>query len=481
MSLNHFLFSQSTEFNLLLAYMHQALIQPKHEQKSRAWLVRLVLILSLWFGLHPAPLAAQEVQGLTLQQCISLALENSKSIGIAEAKADQALYRFREIRSANFPTLNAQFIYQHLSPITPSTISFPVPINGQTEFALNPNIQNQYQLNATVRQPLFNGLRTRREYLASDFTYKARQKELLDEQLEVEYNVKNLYWNLYRAREQKTILAENIKQVQAHLQDVQNFLSQNLATQNDLLKVKLQLSNVRLSAISVENAIQTTNAALCSQMGLPLDTEIKTLSSPEVSEYELSLPELDRLTENALFNRPDLRALKLQLSAVDVQYRLGHAEFAPFLNFVGSFDYNNPNQRIFPLSQTFNFTYNLSFALTYEVWSWGKRFHQLKQARSVIRQTKGGIGMLEDGIRLEVRQNYLEIRRAKEQITLARETVLQAEENFRIGKDKFQNGLILNSDLIDAETLLLNAKTNLLTAQVDYQLSVARLNKAVGQ
>ena len=446
---------------------------------SYIWNLILLFPLSIAAQMTSGSLAA--TQTLTLQQCIEVALQNSRRLGIAKARIEQAEFKYKETRSYNFPVLRTQFLYTHLSRITPTTISFPIPINGQSEFALNPNIQNFFQYQLAVQQPIFNGLRTRRDYLANRFLHQASQKDLLKEQLEVEYNVKNYYWNLYRVRKQKEILEENLAQVNAHLKDVENFLQQGLATQNDLLKVKLQSSNVRLALISVENSIQTVNAALCNEMGYPLTTTIVPASTPEVDEYELALPEMSRLTDNALFNRPDLRTLKLQYKAAEVQYRLGWSEFAPFLNFQGKLDYNNPNQRIFPLEQKFNLTWDWTFALTYELWSWGKRFHLLRQAKSVMRQTQGYIGMLEDGIKLEVKQNYLDIQRAREQITLARETVLQAEENFRVGQDKFKQGLLLNSELLDAEVLLLESRNNLLAAQVDYQLSRARLNKAVGQ
>ena len=47
--------------------------------------------------------------------------------------------------------------------------------------------------------------------------------------------------------------------------------------------------------------------------------------------------------------------------------------------------------------------------------------------------------------------------------------------------EKFKQGVALNSDLLDAEVALLQAKTNLTQAQIDYEISVARLEKSVGE
>ncbi|MDP4116097.1 MAG: TolC family protein, partial [Bacteroidota bacterium] len=59
--------------------------------------------------------------------------------------------------------------------------------------------------------------------------------------------------------------------------------------------------------------------------------------------------------------------------------------------------------------------------------------------------------------------------------------VEQAEENYRLTADKFKEGLALNSDLLDAETSLLQANTNYIQSIADFNISKAKLEKAIGQ
>ena len=63
---------------------------------------------------------------------------------------------------------------------------------------------------------------------------------------------------------------------------------------------------------------------------------------------------------------------------------------------------------------------------------------------------------------------------------VSRQTVKQAEENYRVTDEKYKQGLTLNSELLDAEVALAQARTDYVQAQVDYELSLAKLDRAIG-
>ena len=89
--------------------------------------------------------------------------------------------------------------------------------------------------------------------------------------------------------------------------------------------------------------------------------------------------------------------------------------------------------------------------------------------------------MIKDGVMLEVTQSYLGVNQAKERKAVSEEGVKQAEENYRVMDDKYKLGMTQNSELLDAEVMLLQAKLNLTQSLVDYELSMARLSKAIGE
>jgi len=115
------------------------------------------------------------------------------------------------------------------------------------------------------------------------------------------------------------------------------------------------------------------------------------------------------------------------------------------------------------------------------VWDWMTTAHQTDQAEAQAAQAKDGLGMIKDGITLEVTQNYLNMKQAYKKVTLAELTVQQAEENMRVTSGKFKSGLVTSSEVIDAETALISAKTNLSASTVDCELAKAKLDKSIGK
>ena len=62
---------------------------------------------------------------------------------------------------------------------------------------------------------------------------------------------------------------------------------------------------------------------------------------------------------------------------------------------------------------------------------------------------------------------------------LTKETVEQAKENYRVTNEKYKSGLLLNSEVVDAETSLLLAEINNITTIADYLIVIARLEKSI--
>jgi len=56
----------------------------------------------------------------------------------------------------------------------------------------------------------------------------------------------------------------------------------------------------------------------------------------------------------------------------------------------------------------------------------------------------------------------------------------QAEEAFSLAKINFKSGAITNLDLLDAETSVSESRLLLLKSNIDYNVSVYKLNIAVG-
>jgi outer membrane protein TolC len=431
--------------------------------------------------------SAQKQMSLTLDQSIGLGLDNSRILHASRMGADAAEARSSEASAAQLPSLKATGSYTRLSDVPPFVLTLPPPMSGS--YTISPTIVNNYNLRLTLQQPLFTGFRVQSGASMADNAAKAAGEDYNRDRSELVYAVTNAYWSLFKAIEFKKLIDETAGQVKAHLTDVQNFLAQGLATNNDVLKVQVQYSSIQLQQIDANNNVQLAMIGLNNVMGIPLETQVTLASAPAEPGMAPgdsligpgTLPAVDILAERALERRPELKALDYRVQAGEDGVRLARSGWFPQVYLTGNYNYARPNQRLVPTQDIFKDTWDVSLVASWDIWNWGSTVHQTHQAQAQLSQVMDAKSALRDGVRLEVTQAYLNLKQSGERIGVSRQGVEQSQENYRVTNERFKSGLALNSDLLDAEVALLQAKTSFTQSLVDYQLSAARLRKAIGQ
>jgi outer membrane protein TolC len=443
-------------------------------------LASIILCLSFAATSSAAPPAdSGKTLSITVDQSVQLGMENSKSLHESLMKVQQAGAQESEVRTNELPSLTANGSYTRLSPITPFDI-----VLGRLTYVVVPNILNNYSGRISAQQPLFTGFRLESDKNAAEYSTRASENDYTSDKNQLVYNVKNAYWSLFRAIELEKVVAENIEEVKAHLNDVQNLMDQGMATNNDLLRVQVQLSNTELLQIDAKNNIELAMVGLDNAMGVPLDTRIALQSVPRPladTTVGQHIGNLDSLIAAAIDNRPDLRALDFRVKASDESVKAAESGWYPQVYLFGDYVDARPNSRYFPEIDMFKDSWDFGVTASWNIWNWGATIDQTNEAQAQRSQAQDALLQLRDGVTLEVTQSYLNLKKTVEQIGVSAEGVKQAQENYRVTNEKFKSGLALNSDVLDAELSLLQAKTNYTQALVDYELANAQLVKSIGQ
>ncbi|MHB1688265.1 MAG: TolC family protein [Ignavibacteriaceae bacterium] len=432
------------------------------------------LLIVLFTGILISSSALAQQKKITLQEGIEIGLQNSKTLHSSKMKVLSAEAGLSAINASRLPSLSLSAAYTRLSPVNPFT--FTVKPFGA--FTLSPSILDNYNLKLSLQQPLFTGFKLSSGSKIAEYSSLAAKQQYNSDEQNLILNIKNAYWGLFSAEKVKEAVDDNFQQVKAHLSDVQNFFKQGLSTKNDVLKVEVQLSEIQLQQIDARNSVKIAEVNLDNIIGLPLSTDLQIQKNVDVSgnaDYDL-----DQLINQAMQNRPDLKAMQYQVEASKTGITLAQSNWYPQIYLTGNYYYAKPNQRILPIRNQFDATWDVGVGLSFNLWNWGATKDQTTQAEAQYEQTNDGYKTLKDAITLEVTQDYYNMIKAKEKVLVAEQTVSQAEENYRVTDDKFKQGLTLNSELLDAETALLQAKTNQIQAQVEYELAVARIERSTG-
>ncbi|MDX9923377.1 MAG: TolC family protein [Ignavibacteriaceae bacterium] len=431
------------------------------------------LIIGLLIGLSSIGNAQERIK-MTVEDAIQTGLKNSKTLDASSMKVVAAEARSKEVFAGLLPAVKFNAGYRRLSEVDPFKINTPFG-----NFVVSPSILDNYTTQLTVSQPLFAGLRLLSSSKIADKNYEASKEDFQKDQSDLIYNIQNAYWNLFKAEQMKKVIDENLEMIQAHVNDATNLLNAGLLTQNDKLKLEVQLSDAQLKQLDASNNVRLAMIGLNNVLSIPLTTEIEIVS--EVKRSEADFGELNTLVNAAIEERPEVKAAKLRVKAAEYGVTAARAGWYPQISVSGNLYYSRPNQRIVPAEDKFNSTWDVGVNLSMSIWDWLTTAHQTEQAKAQLAQGIDALGIIKDGVSLEVNQYYLLVNQSKRRIELSELTVKQAEENMRVTSERFKGGTALSTDAIDAEVSLLSAKINYTNSLVDFELSKARLKKALGK
>jgi len=426
------------------------------------------------------PPAPEDRLELTVEQCVDLGLTYSRSLYASLMDVLIARARAREVAAKKLPTLAFTASTTRLSDIPPFELTVELPSMPPMKFVLAGTILNSTTFKMTAQQPLFTGFALESASRAARLSAQAAKLTHDRDRAELVYGIRQAYWGLVQARELGRLIDENVGLVAAHLGDVQRLFEQGLAKNHDVMKVRVQLSQMKLTQLEAGNRVKLSSMGLCSLLGLSLDREVIPLSTATADGNDPPVAE-DAAVARALADRPELKALSSRQQAAKEGVRLARSAYLPQVALVGNYTVANPNTRYQPVETRFRDDWDISVGLSWTLWNSRATAFQVQQAKLQVQQAEAARGQLVDAITLEVRQNLFDLLQAREKIKLAGESVQQAEENHRITRERFKAGLTTNSELLDAEVFLLQTKVSRTQAQIEYVLAVARLDKSMGK
>lgn len=438
----------------------------------------LVLLFSIGLaGLNPAARGfAQVSTELTVEESVRLGLEHNARLRAARTDADAARAAHREVRASRMPAVRTQAGYTRLGGEIPEG-DFILP-GLDTAIALLPIEMNRYHAELSLEQPLFTGFRLQNRVRAAGHEADAARLVADQEAVDVGYEIRRAYWGLTAAIAVREAVDGALEQVDEHLRNVQTRVAAGTALTSEQLAAQTRRSEVLLDRIEAENAVRIGRLELSRGIGLPLDTPIQPVETPEVEPLPA---DLDVLVARSLEARPQLAAQLEQLRALRAQLDVARGTRLPELAFVGRYVYARPSPYAITDQDQFRGTWEAGLALQWSLWEGGQRQARTSQARAHVQSAEARLAYTREEAVVQVTRQYLEARRATEAVEVAAQNVAEAEETFRVVRQQFAEGVALSAQVLDAEQTLRMARSRRARALADYEIARAALLHATGQ
>ncbi|HOW56506.1 MAG TPA: TolC family protein [Smithellaceae bacterium] len=439
--------------------------------RSKYLLSALVLLLGITFF----AVSGWTEEILTLDSSIELALKNSSVINIAKEGAKSAVARKKEAFTGFLPKFSTSYYYQYLND-QPSMIFPGVPpaIPASTIIL---GTQNNYNWVTEVKQPLFTGGGILANYQASKIGEDIAMLEVEASRQDVVREVTIAYFDILRSQKILETAQQSVAMLTAHRERAQNYFKVGMIPKNDLLHAEVELANGRQSLTKAANAVEMAkshmNIVLRRSIAAPVRVEDNLVYRPLGSS-------LAECLETAAKRRPEVKISELKAAQAGKIVRAAQSEYLPTLSALGNYSRYGDDFSVSGSNYKNMESWYIMAVASWNFWEWGKTKHKVDAGKSRENQALEAAKELNDQITLEIKGAYLNMREAEAQITVSGKVIEQAEENYRIAEERFQERVATTTEVLDAQTLLTKAKAQYANALADYNISGARLQRAMG-
>ncbi|MFK7991207.1 MAG: TolC family protein [Sandaracinaceae bacterium] len=449
-----------------------------------------------------------EGRGLTAEEAAQRAVETAPSLDRARAAvqqasagADQALYGF-------IPQLTLGFRYTRLSEIDQATLDFGGPsidpdlipaivgpvedpaarelwrnlLNSQaasSDFQF-PVLLNSFNITASVVYPLSDVFfQVLPSYEAAQTNVEAMRHREDVARADIGLQAREAFYNYARARGALAVAQSTVQQARTRHEQVQAFVTAGTAAPVDELRLRAQLAAAEVAVARSNAGIQIAATAIRTLLHLDASQAIA------VNEDVLAdLPPLSDTPENlvaeALTERHDVRAVRRLIRATGQRVEAAEGSRYPSVALQANLQVANPNQRIFPQTEEFRESWDVSAVVQWSPHDLLNGEAQASQARSQQDQARADLRSLEDAVRLQVTEAAMTYEAARLGLEAARLGVEASEESYRVQMERYRAGASTVSDVIDASAEQLRAQLDLVNNAIDARVAWARLQRRMG-
>lgn len=433
---------------------------------------KIKLVVLVFF---PFLAVAQTDRQLSIQEALTLGVDNSKQMKLSAAKTQVFHEKVSQLYNTLIPSLSLSSGYTRLSDnITP----FTAQLLDQTT-VLNPQILNQYSNRVSAQQVLFAGGRGNQTLQQARQLESASRLDAEKDKPEIRFQVASVYLNLYKLQSSLQMVEENRKLFEQRLTDSRNLEKQGLALSNDVLKLDLSLSSLEVSKAEIEQNIGISSFNLALLTGLPTETRF-TLSAiglfdPKITEAE------PQLLAKALEQRAEIKAARSRKQASESGIKAAKANYYPVISAGANYYLNRPNVRQFPQDDQFRNTWDFGVNLSYNLQSVYNTKSAVREAQATASQADIQVAQLQDALRMEVKSSLSAYTLSLKKVELAQKTIVQARENQRVLQKRVKSESAMLSEVAEADVAVANAQLSLISAQTDAELAWYKLKKSLGE
>jgi len=489
------------------------------------------ILFFLLFGIYSYPGFSQEVQTLTLDKAISIALDKSYDIKTLEKLVDQAEQNLIAARAqyktnVNFNLFAPQYdegykLIERVegNPVPKQQGSFqvrgvmditqPMPwipfgggdlilqgeayqLNSWTPMINNPDEytkSNRFfnKISLIINKPLFTINDVALELRQARLNYRKQKRIFTRSELDLIYRITQQFFRLYRTIQEVNINQEDVKRQQNIFATTKKKFQSGLIAEVDAMQAEVDLIQARNSLKSSQGRMEEQMASFKQLIGLPLDRKIDLTAELEVERIDINI---EKAISYAMENRSEIVEKEIDIENQEINIQQTDARVSIKGSLRGYYQLSGFSEDELPwgtrtvdliesswevLKQTPN--RGVTFNLEVPLWDWGRNRAQVRAAEVQLERDRMELENQYITIEREVKDVIRSYYEAYDRVKMLEKSKEVSQRSFEINLERFENGDITSTELARVSDQLNQSLLSYLDAYNQYKLALADLRR----
>ena len=426
-------------------------------------------------------LSFSQKKNLTLEECISLALENNENLknSYLEEKISTALSK--EYLSVGLPQISFDGGVKYNHEVQKSIIDISrfmpgVPEGTEQEVQFGQTYDGRMDL--YVNQMIFNGsyfvgVSASRELIR--LSEKMTKRNIID----IYESVQKAYFTALNTKSRIDLVNGNLDRLSELLDQTNKLYENGFVEKLDIDRITVSYNNLKSEKIKADRLYDLSISVLKFQIGLPIEIEIELigeLSEDLINNFSYELKDFD------YSKRIEYSILQTDKNLKSYDLKNNRSQYLPQIYANYNYGYNSSasQSNLFFNSDRWKKFGTLGFLVVIPIFDGFLKRSKINQSKYKIEQIENQMMFLERSINLQINQSLANFENSKESLEITRKNLNLARDVYYASEKKYSEGVGSNLELIDSNNSLKTAQNQYYNALYESVIASIDIKKTLG-
>ena len=426
-------------------------------------------------------LSFSQKKNLTLEECISLALENNENLknSYLEEKISTALSK--EYLSVGLPQISFDGGIKYNHEVQKSIIDISrfmpgVPEGTEQEVQFGQTYDGRMDL--YVNQMIFNGsyfvgVSASRELIR--LSEKMTKRNIID----IYESVQKAYFTALNTKSRIDLVNENLDRLSELLDQTNKLYENGFVEKLDIDRITVSYNNLKSEKIKADRLYDLSISVLKFQIGIPIEIEIELigeLSEDLINNFSYELKDFD------YSKRIEYSILQTDKNLKSYDLKNNRSQYLPQIYANYNYGYNSSasQSNLFFNSDRWKKFGTLGFLVVIPIFDGFLKRSKINQSKYKIEQIENQMMFLERSINLQINQSLANFENSKESLEITRKNLNLARDVYYASEKKYSEGVGSNLELIDSNNSLKTAQNQYYNALYESVIASIDIKKTLG-